>query len=391
MRGYEETTVFLRFMTPAFLGGASSGSELRSPSFKALLRCWWRLAWTKGGKPDIATMREVEGCLFGHAWLEHLGERGEAKTWANKSPIQISLVEWCEGNLKSWTETYKVRHPEVGDRGRNISADLYLGYGPLAYNNKTGRVSLTRSSAIGAGTRLTLRFRYPVNLGDLLRLDEVLMLWHALGAVGSKHRNGWGSLMVCDGLEPDRPSSIDVQRLRQFARSFEDCLSEDWCHAIGKDEKGLLIWSGKGAFKTWAEALKEIARVKIAFRTSLPLKENRDPQNPVIEERHLLAYPLTNHGVLEWSKRLKDGSPELTKKGKLQQTMRLANQLYCKVIAESESSFRPLIAHLPHRLPREMLKLLPERSRRFIEKCEESTWRQVHAILDREMQRWSVQ
>jgi hypothetical protein len=43
---------------------------------------------------------------------------------------------WDAGALKNWQPIGNVWHPEVGPNGRNVGGDLYLGYGPLDYDNK---------------------------------------------------------------------------------------------------------------------------------------------------------------------------------------------------------------------------------------------------------------
>jgi CRISPR-associated protein Cmr1 len=385
----EERVVGLRFITPAFLGDAFFASELRSPPFKAMLRSWWRVAHTGGRAPGIEAMRDEEGRIFGHAWLEHTAEEGKARKWAMKSPVRISLLEWRSGDRVPWPEDPPVRHPEVGDAGRNVGAHLYLGYGPLGYDGAAKRTKLNRPSCVKPGTMVTMRIRYPGDLRESLRLDDILLLWDAFGTVGSRQRNGWGSFAVSDAHDQSSPTLRDGQSLARFTREFEDCLSEDWSHAIGRDRRGPLIWLSRQPFANWSEAMRELARVKIAYRTSLSIVANNDFSCPVIDERHFLAYPVTNHGVLEWSGRDERGRPRLTSRGQLQQTARLANQLFSKVIPESGSRFRALVAHLPHGLPHALRTGLGRESLELIERREKAVWRKVHDVLDKEMERWS--
>lgn len=66
----------LSFTTPAFLGNAGQDAQWRTPPVKALLRQWWRVAWAAERKfaLDLAAMRamrEQEGRLLGHAWLDN--------------------------------------------------------------------------------------------------------------------------------------------------------------------------------------------------------------------------------------------------------------------------------------------------------------------------------
>jgi CRISPR-associated protein Cmr1 len=388
MRGIEERNIALRFLTPAFLGDASGASELRSPPFKALLRQWWRVAWTNGGKPDPEAMREEEGRLFGHAWLQHPDEKGRPKTWAMKSQVQVCVPNWHSGDMKRWENDPAVHHPEVGDSGRNVGAHLYLGYGPLGYSKENRVTNLNRPSAFGAESTVTVRICFPEKTADKLQLEDVLNLWRALGCIGSRSRNGWGSIEVVDSVMPESGSGLHWNRLSHFSRRFEDCLGEEWSHAIGLDDSGPMLWHSRHSFASWSDAMKELARVKIAFRTELDFMSNRDVLKPVVDDRHLLAYPVTNHGVLEWSERDRNGSPKLAK-GKLRQTSRLANQLFCKVVRNGVSSFHARIVHLPHCLPRDLFEALPPESKEFVRERQAATWMKAHGVLDKQMLRWS--
>ena len=59
----------VRLITPAFLGNAEQRGAWRTPPFKALLRQWWRVAIAQKYNYDYQPLRQVEGELFGHAWL----------------------------------------------------------------------------------------------------------------------------------------------------------------------------------------------------------------------------------------------------------------------------------------------------------------------------------
>ena len=69
----------VEFLTPAFLGNAEQSGQWRTPPFKALLRQWWRVAVAEGFGYEYRKLREVEGRLFGHAWLESDTDRTEMR------------------------------------------------------------------------------------------------------------------------------------------------------------------------------------------------------------------------------------------------------------------------------------------------------------------------
>lgn len=341
----------LGFTTPAFLGNAEQRAQWRTPPIKALLRQWWRvLAWS-GGQYTIDSLRREEGLWFGVA----ADDGGESR----QSKVRLRLEgAWEDGKLTQWPAGEgKVKHPEVGQAGQDVGAELYLGYGPLNYERGAGtslntvRGTTTKRSAIEPEKQsATLKIAAPDDfpLGDLMQL----LAW--FGTLGSRSRNGWGSLIVKDLLPPTAAHPL----LARISRPLADCLQHDWPHAIGRDGKGLLIW--KAAPKpNWRDAMKEMARVKIAFRTQ-PFLSLEGVRDGTLADRHVLAYPVTHHSVTAWGK---DG--------------RLANQLRFKVLKEG-NQFIGTAFHLPCALS---LPQGPTASRQA------EVWRAVHAVLDREMTR----
>ena len=78
----------LHFTTPAFLGNAGQNGQWRTPPFKHLLREWWRVAWAAQNNPkDWRKMREIEGRLFGHAWLDNDRDSHGNKVYGRKCKV----------------------------------------------------------------------------------------------------------------------------------------------------------------------------------------------------------------------------------------------------------------------------------------------------------------
>ncbi|MDR0965046.1 MAG: type III-B CRISPR module RAMP protein Cmr1 [Myxococcales bacterium] len=66
-------------VTPMFCGGAEQKSEFRLPSFKGVLRFWWRALMWGRLNGDLGKLQEAEDYLFGSA---SGGERGgQSKVW----------------------------------------------------------------------------------------------------------------------------------------------------------------------------------------------------------------------------------------------------------------------------------------------------------------------
>ena len=362
----------VRFVTPAFLGNAEQQGQWRTPPFKALLRQWWRVAAAKDYGYNHQRLREAEGRLFGNAWIE------EAFC---KSKVRLRLDRWDEGKLKKsvWPgkDEKKLTHPEVTNKeGKTIpvGAELYLGYGPLNYDKIQKRTILKANAAIQADDHAELRLAYP---GDLTILPAIIQLIHWFGTIGGRSRNGWGSLLLeGNGLKILEGLNQSDSLLNNLALPMKQCLDYGWPHAIGKDKAGLLIWVSKNPHDTWREAMVELAKTKIEFRTKLAFVKSKGK----LDRRHVLAYPVTNHSVNPWEKYKVAGSSG-TRNG------RLANQLRFKVTKNAKGKYLSLVYHMPCSIPGELLNTLETADRTWIVGQQIDIWQSVHAVLDHQMQR----
>jgi len=351
------------FVTPAFLGNAHQAGQWRTPPFKALLRQWWRVVFVNGGVPNVGAMHQEEGRLFGRV----------ADQGATVSLVKLRLDwrggvigrdDWNNQQARRFTD---VTHPEVKQRKdltklQPVGTALYLGYGPVDVGNK-----LKRESAVASGQARGLKISIPAN--EEARFKEVCRLIHLLGTLGSRSRNGWGSLHFHEGgLKPEELGKILTKDnraardwLRRYARDWREALDSDWCHALGKDKTGLLLWRTR-ALPRWEDVLKLLAEVKIAFRTQFHF--NGGGQHAAMCERHVLAYPITNHSLGVWGKQ-----------------DRSANQVLTKVLPEGKD-FVGLVAHLPHGLSDLLKGRLVGEDRQGLRACEIKVWTGVHQILN---------
>jgi CRISPR-associated protein Cmr1 len=342
----------VRFLCPAFLGNAEQSGQWRTPPFKALLRQWWRMAYAADHQfsVNVGRMRDLEGQLFGAA--------ADAAS-SNRSRMRIRLDRWDLGSLKGWQPTGTVRHPEVGANGQNISSDLYLGYGPLKFERGT---VLKANAAIQAGEGATLRLALTREAGDeqSARVPKVLALTNLYGTLGGRSRNGWGSFVLepLDGT-PALPLSVDASLLRPWRQA----LGVDWPHAIGRDEKGGLIWQTTEGFPDWKAAMRRLAEIKIGLRTQFKFVDERPPHSAP-NERHWLSYPVTNHRVRDWGDK------------------RLPNSLRFKMRRDGgdPARLRGIIFHVPCLPPHDF-----NPSRAAIVQV----WERVHEFLDNPAQKLS--
>jgi CRISPR-associated protein Cmr1 len=329
-------TLALQLNSPAFLGDASQSGVWRTPPIKALLREWWRIASAQGFSYNVQAMREAEGLLFGNAWLDDR---------FCKSQVRIALEHWHEGKMRQHTALAKIPHPEAEKAGKMVEPLNYLGYGPI------DRGQFKNGAALQAGETNSLDLAY--READQAAINQTLYLIDWFGTFGGRSRNAWGSLALgLDTLTADHP------QLKTVLRDLKQCLSLDWPHAIGQDTKGTLIWESKETFADWKAAMTFLARTKIEFRTQLKFVGGQPHQQP--QERHLLAYPVTNHkvNVRGWGG---DG--------------RIANQLRFKLFRDAAGQLRARLYHTPHRCP------LPTG---MSEAQELAVWQKIHTWLDQQ-------
>lgn len=385
----------LSFNTPAFLGDARQQAHWRTPPIKALLRQWWRVVKAKEEEVgyDAAKLLEQENKLFGVA-----GEKGTSQ---GRSRVWLRLSEWTPGQMNEWPRlNMRVRHPEV-DGGREVGADLYLGYGPLVpergtalgRNRDTGDVRTAIAPTFDTDQAPTLLVRMPKEERPAMERAIQLMAW--FGCLGSRSRNGFGSLNVFPLGSSPSIDHLTRDSVLPFCRSLSECLRNDWPHAIGASDDGVpAVWKTPTR-GTWQEVLRDLAHIKIQVRhTATPFQRNKEAPKAaggtlVVDRRHLLGYPVTHHGVsgplsadgkLGWV----DANGRTVRtdgRGYAIQSARLASQLRFKVARGEAGGPFGLIVHLPAALPAVLKARLSREDQEFVEKNEHRIWLDVYAAL----------
>ncbi len=349
----------VRFVTPAFLGGADQSAQWRVPPFKALLRQWWRIVWWASAKEkSVGTLRESERYWFGSS--------AENETGAGK--IRLWLKQW-NGPVMPKDQFNRlnflmVDHPEV--KNNKVSAALYLGYG-----------AVERNSALDLNGHQELRLAFPERISN--QVDTAAKLIALFGCVGGRCRNGWGSVSLeeCQadgGTNPlvhkdffDGQNRTSRDWIRGMAVQLNQALQRDWCHAIGKDSQGnLLLWRTKRE-ESWEKVLARLAEVKIGFRTQFHFK-GAGPHDELCD-RQLLAYPVTNHSLKAWGNKA-----------------RSANQILFKVHL-TDQGYVGVVVHLPHSLPTPLMSRLKKDVQLQVRSRENQLWNQVHSYLDSKLTR----
>jgi CRISPR-associated protein Cmr1 len=358
----------VRFITPAFLGNAEQKGQWRTPPFKALIRQWWRILKAKDYEYSYVKLREKlrekEGELFGHTWLKHDEKHDEKhdkkhdkKQWSMRSRLIISLKSWQSGNLRDtqWPQQFKKIQTS---RNRSVRSDVYLGFGPITIR-RAGRLAHPPAVAPDSETELTLRGWLTEE--EIIDLQKVMKLIHWFGSLGSRCRNGWGSLYLRTSevfpTLPEKEEELPV-------RALEDCLELDWPHAIGSDKKGPLIWLSK-ELNTWPEIVNLLAEIKAEMR-----QVAKSIGDKKVSGIHLLGYPAGDNWKLEaWERQ------------------RLASPIRFKVMAK-DKRYQSVIYHLPYGLPERLFSLL-HHDKKDLQKKTTDTWKKIHELLDKRLRRWN--
>lgn len=305
----------VRFMTPAFLGNAEQSGQWRTPPFKALLRQWWRVAVAEALKYNVDAMRRREADLFGVA-----ADGGDS----HKSRVRIRLDDWSLGTLH--------QAPAIGEVnvGKNrIPAALYSGYGPVVPGPR-----LKANAAIQSGAQARLRLAFP----EQAAVEQAIALMNAYGTVGGRSRNAWGSFELVG----------DMEALSTPLQDWRVAMKRDWSHALGRDEKGVLVWQSSPMPK-WEDAMRVLAQTRLGMRRAVP-------------DRLMLAYPDTKASMPGWGK-----------------NDRVPNSLRFKVRNDG-GQFVAVVFHVPCR-PAEVLwqKLSPHKQDQFM-----ACFAAAHAFLDKQ-------
>jgi CRISPR-associated protein Cmr1 len=378
-------TYRVSFVTPAFLGGADQSAQWRVPPFKALLRQWWRVVWWNTSEPNspdksLERLKSEEGRLFGWA--------ADDKNKSCRAQIRMTLGHWNPGQLPKGAfdeGTFNsVQHPEAP---KNPSSATYLGFGPVGPGAKSGK-RLRSCIAAGASNRLTISCPRE----DLGPVEEALKLAAIFGSVGGRARNGWGSVWI----EPDNSAkqawptvdnlfanidSDEIRFLYRYSEIVEKALDLDWCHAIGKSNKGLLIWYTEEQDR-WEQVFDILAQVKINFRVKpnrfkfpefSTKEEIKTKSHWILCDRHLISYPVTRHPYRFWEK---------THPSK--QALRNANQILFKVV-RVQSMYRGIVVHLVHGLPRVLVERLRDSDKKDIKKRQLEVWDEIHSVLNKNL------
>ena len=245
-----------RVVTPMFCAGADPmRAEVRLPSFKGVLRFWWRaLAWSRHAG-NLETIKSKEDLLFGSS------ESGQSRVAMRLSLPAIPTTSPAGAVLKI-PPAFRV----VGEGCR------YLGYGVMAaFASKKQQAGQLTRPCLAAPFDFTVQMRgRNLETSQLSSLKKALVALGTLGGMGSKSRKGYGSLclvrLVVDGAEEwDAPRSLAELRavIADLPHGNGASMLPEYT-ALSKDTRHVLLSSNK---TECTDLLDLVGRELVRFRS----------------------------------------------------------------------------------------------------------------------------
>ncbi len=348
----KELRFTVEFVTPCFLGGPDGNAEIRTAPFKNLLRRWWRIA-RRSSKTDLSTSKlwEEESKLFG------------SKEMHGKSKLILKIIS----ENVTYEKPNRIRfgddrfvHPEVDRNDGKVAFESYLGMGPIFGTE-------FQKSYIRENSNIKIALIMPNDNDTIYYIIQTLTLIDMYGTIGSRSRNGWGSIKILPENFKLMPENVIFNTLENITSIFADNNRRYYPQRLGyetieNNKNGILCWQSIEVFSDWSDAMFFLAKAYMNLRTSFSLENTK---NGELYKRHLLGYPVTHHSVRSWDNNINEN--------------RLPSQLLFKVIPISRTGsvrgyqYKAQILHLPYKIPLEWNENLGSQI---------SVWKEVHSFLD---------
>ena len=241
----------VEFVTPCFLGGADGNAEIRTSEFKYGIRYWWRLLY--GAKYfDEEKLKDVEDFIFGSTEKKSL-----ITICIEKKSFVVESVGFPNG-----------RKVDVEHQRRTMQVNIldYLAYGKYEYVR--GQGNRYNKTYIKPDSKVTLR----IEIANSQYNDEIkdsIKMFFMWGGIGSKSRNGFGSMLANVQTIPFSKKSVLSAELKEFP-------------VFSHYSK---FYITKESFVTWEMAMSEVGCTYKDARTSL---ENKHRYN----RRGFVARPI---------------------------------------------------------------------------------------------------
>ncbi|MCP4109557.1 MAG: type III-B CRISPR module RAMP protein Cmr1 [Desulfobacteraceae bacterium] len=268
----------LETVTPMFMSGANQREfELRPPSFKGMMRFWWR-AFYWGKNAEQITPQDIEkaeGKIFGTA-----SGKGEKK--GQKSGFSIRLTT---PDTKGSLEPFPKHNVKAASGERPVNILEYLAYGTHEYQKAERKNVFIRQYL-----PVNSNFSVILNISDNKIAEEVVMSFYltaVFGGVGAKSRNGFGGLVIRKiGLEdPGIFHNLNLQFPFPKKDFFDEKIKNPNIPNFTGFSGKMKIFRLKDSPGTWDECLARLGTIYRAAKLSL------DEPN-TCEKRQYIASPI---------------------------------------------------------------------------------------------------
>lgn len=249
-KNIEKASYDIEVVTPMFIGGANpKTAELRVPSIKGVLRFWWRAT---SGIENIRDLKRIENEIFGST--------------EEKSKVTINIVQ---SNINTSKSLFNGKIFMCESKGKEFPIDIlhYLAFGAIVYD-KNIRGNKVDKEYILPGSNFQLEIYATKQY--LTELKKALNYFILFGTIGSKSRNGFGSLYSKD---------IELVEKFEFDNELLDYTSfSKYSKVIKLDEK-----------ESWNKALSSVGLIYKDARLSLEKRHS-------FVKRGLVAKPIEAKG-----------------------------------------------------------------------------------------------
>ena len=299
-------------LTPMFLGGADGHGELRAPPLKNALRYWWRLTMGDISGDELLSKEQK---LF-----------GGVKDEASRSLVDIVVSGDVKTDIGRDINIGFKENPEANNR--NVSLAAYLGMGPVHFSGSIEK------KPILPGQKFDFSVTYPQDHEE--EIMDALSLFAVFGSLGSRSRNGWGGIHLVPA-----PKNTPFESMGRLYKKYGEEITTIFAknkeypfklaYNSGKNEKRLAMMWKIAQGERWQDVMQTAGERYMDARQVLKFPKTK---NKVVQKRHIVGYPVTNHPVEDWDK----------SNGRMPSQLRI-------VVRRTKDIFYSYFLHLPHRIP----------------------------------------
>lgn len=349
----EKISLDCTILTPMFLGNADQHAALSAAPVKAALRYWWRVSGVHNAENPEELLKK-ESCLFGSA---------DEKFGKSKVSVLMKgyLSESKENIPTGDVKNVKFRLGNIS----NLNVFVYLGMGIIDFrqnNDKMIKIDNDRSY-FKPESVFKIEIISPKKSSVLYEeLVKSIFLLSEFGALGSRSRNGWGSIQVSSNIDRERL----FKELLNIAKPMKSCFSVDYPHCLGKDAQGRIsIWQSEGK-SSWQECMADFGSIYGNLRKIFPTKGKMG----LLGDRLLLGYPIPKPipHIAGW------------------QGARFSSPLRF-VVKKTDNRFIYRVVHVPALIPKDLNQ--NNQKEIWIPDHQKNFWDTVHKHLDDKLHRFT--